>query len=612
MTVAQSQGRDSDYDLNGTTTRLTFPSLTSNRHPSVPSRAKSPRAKTDAYRRAEAIVALLERKREQFHREWEEEVMERSRRSRKRREELVDRPRRAANENRGGQQQRKSPTRPPTHPRVYSNPIPPSWTSPSWYKEIVAQMHRRHPHFQKHHQYQQQHHGRHGIYTADTVDYSVASTDVLFGALLTSGATRFHDSDDEDIESHTLDVRAPRRIAPTPRPGWTSVRERDVKVKRRKKAKPKKMDVGECSLVTSLNAALKLSLPIPDMPSLERPMLTGEEAREKWDEAGGEEMVDGQPRRPLQQVVPPKADENKKSVENEKKTKSKKLKETRQDEIHRMTEHLYRNKQTAHTLLSLHSHTPHSSFDTPIPAADSDEEFFIDATGVSVNREGEQYIVKEINKGGQWDMDAGYEIFVKREEPPLEALVEEEVFRRVVSASRRGVVMADGMARSAGRKRQSGMVRDAAAAAPASATVTSHIPTSASAPPATVTSNTIPKASTSEGRPSPPESRPSPITRPTTEVIPTTAPDTNLFPSQVTSPSLASLRLSASSTTSKRSTVALTSPRTSAAPTSARESVSRLTEKRHQEPLNLRSLIESEGLRTVMPVKGGRSHWVVT
>ncbi|KAI8999837.1 hypothetical protein BC832DRAFT_594408 [Gaertneriomyces semiglobifer] len=607
MTVAQNQGRDSDYDLNGTTTRLTFPSLTSNRHPSIPSRAKSPRTKTDAYRRAEAIVALLERKREQFHREWEEEVMERSRRSRKRREELVDRPRKVANENRGGQPQRKSPTRPPTHPRVYNNPIPPSWTSPSWYKEIVAQMHRRHPHFQKHHQYQQQHYGRHGIYTADTVDYSVASTDVLFGALLTSGATRFHDSDDEDIESHTLDVRAPRRIAPTPRPGWTSVRERDVKVKRRKKVKPKKVDVGECSLVTSLNAALKLSLPIPDMPSLERRMLTGEEAREKWDEAGGEEMVDGQPRRPLQQVVPPKVDENKKLVENEKKTKSKKQKEIRQDEIHRMTEHLYRNKQTAHTLLALHSHTLHSSFDTPIPATDSDEEFFIDATGVSVNREGEQYIVKEISKGGQWDMDAGYEIFVKREEPALEAVVEEEVFRRVVSASRRGVVMADGMVRSAGRRRQIGMVRDAAAA-PASA-APAHIPTSAFARSATVTTNTISKASANEVRPSPPESRPSPITRPTTEFIPVTATDTDPLPSQITSPSFASSRLSTSSTRSKHSTVALTSPRTSA---SARESISRLTEERHQEPLNLRSLIESEGLRTVMPVKGGRSHWVVT
>lgn len=131
------------------------------------------------------------------------------------------------------------PLYPATTPKTYRNPIPTTWTETLWYKEIVEQMHRNHPHHQHH---------RLADIEGETLK-RIPSRDVVFGRLLTPGVKAFRDDNTaQDVE---------RKV---PGPVHTFLRQSSRR--KRKRVKGLRLGVGVvCNrCVTASNPCL-LSIP---------------------------------------------------------------------------------------------------------------------------------------------------------------------------------------------------------------------------------------------------------------------------------------------------------------------------------------------------------------
>ncbi|KAI9096099.1 hypothetical protein DFS34DRAFT_153559 [Phlyctochytrium arcticum] len=248
------------------------------RAPKRPPREPSSHA-VDRARRADAIVALLDRKREDYREQYRAEVLEHSIRARERVERLgakslVKRDAGVVSilpEDRVNELSPPGPPpimassdprkRPPTLPTTHRNPVPPTWTDSRWYKEIVEQMHR--PRASHHHQ------------AAVDLD-RIASRDVLFGRLLTPGAKEFHIQSKKDHLEPTIIIRrrSPPPINAHGRPSMLKRKRKMIRIVPEISAKSKWKEI---SVATQQQ---QQPIPPPPMPSLIRPLCLSKASEE--------------------------------------------------------------------------------------------------------------------------------------------------------------------------------------------------------------------------------------------------------------------------------------------------------------------------------------------
>ncbi|TPX62774.1 hypothetical protein SpCBS45565_g06937 [Spizellomyces sp. 'palustris'] len=225
------------------------------------SRSTNPAQSLDRLRHTEAIVALLERKRNEYREQRRQEIMEHAARSKVRMESLLARKK----DEEFAQEPQKLPTRLPTSPQTYRNPVPSTWTSPAWYREIVQQMHRSHPHHL-------------GQLQTDSEQKPLAnripSREVLFGRLLTPGVMAFTDS--KKVQTPLMPI-TPTVSKPVPKRPSTLKKKKKSSRKRRSQFNFGAKPTGQAQLIAPF-------LPIPPMPSLTRPIKLSESSEEVWHE----------------------------------------------------------------------------------------------------------------------------------------------------------------------------------------------------------------------------------------------------------------------------------------------------------------------------------------
>ncbi|KND03409.1 uncharacterized protein SPPG_00895 [Spizellomyces punctatus DAOM BR117] len=225
------------------------------------SRSTNPAQSIDRLRHTEAIIALLERKRNEYREQRRQEIMEHAARSKIRMERLLARKK----DEDIAQERQKLPTRLPTSPQTYRNLVPSTWTSAAWYREIVQQMHRSHPHHLRR-------------LPADSEQTSLAnripSREVLFGRLLTPGAMAFRDH--KTVQTPLMPI-TPKVSKPVPKRPSTLKKKKRTSKKRRSQFNFGAKPTGQAQLIAPF-------LPIPPMPSLTRPIKLSESSEQVWHE----------------------------------------------------------------------------------------------------------------------------------------------------------------------------------------------------------------------------------------------------------------------------------------------------------------------------------------
>ncbi|KAJ3299264.1 hypothetical protein HK104_009480 [Borealophlyctis nickersoniae] len=255
--------------------RMTYQERLSSVPPKVPVRPPRKRrvkAETDVReemarrQRAEAIDALLTRKRQQYHEERRIQVLEHAAKARARMERLLEKARKRAEEQ-AEQKAREHPHLAPTFPTTYRNTIPSSWKTPSWYNEVAEQL-------------RVLRHRRRGRVNPDNTNV-VGSRDVVFGRLLTPGVDAFRDPP-EDLAARS--TPQPRRTPPT------FTRKSSLKRKSRTKRYTRPQ-------ATRAQQHVAMVRTLPPMVSLDRSIGISDGAAELWSEGVGGVRSEGNPAR---------------------------------------------------------------------------------------------------------------------------------------------------------------------------------------------------------------------------------------------------------------------------------------------------------------------------
>ncbi|KAJ3040020.1 hypothetical protein HK097_002664, partial [Rhizophlyctis rosea] len=222
--------------------------------------------------RAEAVMQLLDRKRQEYREEHKKELEEHAFEARekvKRYERRAQAARAAEEDDRHAKMEmlKSLRHRNPTYPQTHQNQIPAHWKS-SWYNEIVSQAHLRlHRHCP----------------TAEHMRLSSGlrdSREVIFGRLLTPDVKMFRKKGGEnDVVDHFGEDsgRKERRENVESR---RSMRGGVVREKRRRVVKKGGVGFGRRVLQRANTQAFSV---IPPLPTLSKPMGLSQTAEEQWD-----------------------------------------------------------------------------------------------------------------------------------------------------------------------------------------------------------------------------------------------------------------------------------------------------------------------------------------